>query len=161
MMHIPDRHEGGFTYLAVLFFVAIMGVMLAATGVIWSTTQQRKKEQELLFVGNQFRKAIGDYYERTPGTIKRYPNSFNDLLKDNRRLATVRHLRRIYVDPMTAKPEWGVIRAPDGGIMGVFSLSADPALKRNGFLQRDSTFDGADTYLKWRFIYEPKSGVSR
>src|SRR5687767_12759040 len=104
------KRSDGFTYMAVLFFVAIMGIVLSVTGVIWSTAQQREKERELLFVGNEFRKAIGAYYERTPGTVKKYPLSFNDLLKDNRQLATVRHLRRIYADPITAKSEWGIVR---------------------------------------------------
>lgn len=155
-----SRHDAGFTYLVILFFVAIMGAILAVTGVMWSTAQQREKERDLLFVGNEFRKAIADYYERTPGTIKRYPNSFNDLLKDNRQLATVRYLRRIYVDPITAESEWGTVHAPDGGIMGVYSLSTEPPLKHSGFLRRDSSFERADTYAKWRFIYEPQNRVS-
>ncbi|MGZ5780982.1 MAG: type II secretion system protein, partial [Burkholderiaceae bacterium] len=101
------QRDAGFTYLAVLFLVAIFGILLAATGMIWSTAQKREKERDLLFVGHQFRKAIGEYYERTPGTVKRYPNSFNDLLKDNRQLSTVRYLRRIYKDPLTTQSEWG------------------------------------------------------
>jgi len=154
-----ERRETGFTYLAVLFFVAIMGVMLAAAGVAWSTAQQRDKERELLFIGNQFRKAIAAYYESSPGSIKQYPNTFNDLLKDNRHLATRRHLRRIYADPMTLKPEWGIIRAPDGGIMGIHSLSTGRPMKSRNFLGRDSAFEGAISYADWRFVYEPSRGT--
>lgn len=146
---------GGFTYLAVLFAVAMMGVALAATGVMWSTTQRREKEQELLFVGNEYRRAIANYYQRTPGTVKRFPQEFNDLLKDNRHLSILRHLRRPYNDPMTNQPEWGIVRAPDGGIMGVYSLAADVPLKQSGFSLRDSMFDKADSYAKWRFVYAP------
>ena len=149
------RRQTGFTYLAVLFLVALMGIVLAAAGSTWSVARQRDKESELLFIGNQFRDAIGSYYEKTPGTVKRYPNSFNDLLKDNRQLATVRHLRRIYADPMTAKTEWGMVRAPDGGIMGIYSLSAEPTIKRNHFRQRDAAFEKAESYAGWRFVYEP------
>lgn len=151
------RRDAGFTYLAVLFFVATMGVVLAVTGVTWSTLRQREKERELLFVGNEFRKAIAAYYEGTPGTVKRYPNSFDDLLKDNRKLANVRHLRRVYFDPMTSKLEWGIIRAPDGGIMGVHSLGTEPAIKRSGFLFRDRAFENTKRYTDWRFVYEPSS----
>jgi type II secretory pathway pseudopilin PulG len=149
------KHHAGFTYLGVLFFVATMGIMLATAGVIWSTANQRDKERELLFIGNEFRKAIGTYYERTPGTVKRYPATLNDLLKDNRQLATVRHLRRIYPDPFTATMEWGIVPAPDNGIMGIYSLSPRATLKRANFLLRDAPFETAEKYNQWRFIYEP------
>ncbi len=150
------KRNGGFTYLGVLFLVAIMGILLGATGTIWSTVQQREKERELLFVGNEFRKAIGSYYERTPGTVKRYPAEFADLLKDNRQLVTVRHLRKLYNDPITSEPKWGVVRAADGGIMGIHSLSTKPAIKKGNFLQRDAVFENASTYAEWRFVYEPQ-----
>ena len=35
-----------------------MGVALAGTGMVWHTQVRREKERELLFVGNQFRRAI-------------------------------------------------------------------------------------------------------
>lgn len=149
------RHSAGFTYLGVLFLVAIMGVIFAGTVTTWSVAQQREKERELLFIGHEFRKAIASYYRRTPGTVKRYPNSLEDLLRDNRHLATVRHLRRIYHDPMTSQVEWGIVRAPDGGIMGIHSLSNEAPMKRSGFLLRDSDFDKAKRYGDWQFIYTP------
>ena len=154
-----SKRSGGFTYLGVLFLVAIMGILLAATGVIWSTVSQRDKERELLFIGNEFRKAIGSYYERTPGAVKKYPPSFNDLLKDNRQLATVRHLRRLYPDPITMKAEWGIVRASDNGIMGVYSLSTQGTIKQGSFAQRDISFEKAATYAEWRFVYEPPQPV--
>jgi type II secretory pathway pseudopilin PulG len=151
--------NGGFTYLGVLFLVAIMGALLALTGAIWSTAQQREKERELLFVGHEFRKAIGSYYERTPGSIKRYPSTLNDLLKDNRQLAAVRHLRRIYADPITSSSEWGIVRAADGGIIGVHSLSTQPVIKQSNFSQQDVAFEKATKYAEWRFVYEPPQPV--
>jgi type II secretory pathway pseudopilin PulG len=149
------RREAGAVYLALLFFVAIMGTILAVTGVVWSTVQKRDKERELLFIGSEFRQAIGKYYESTPGTIKRYPSTFKDLLQGNRQLALVHHLRRVYADPMTSKLEWGIVRAPDGGIMGVYSLSTEKTVKRKNFGANDIAFDGVDGYQQWRFVYEP------
>lgn len=149
------RFQSGFTYLAVLFFVAIMGVALAATGMLWSTARQRDKEQELLFVGNEFRKAVASYYERTPGAVKRYPASLDDLLKDNRHLATQRYLRKVYNDPMTGRAEWGTVRAPDGGIMGVHSLSERSPLKTGNFRPADRAFVGKSSYAEWKFVYVP------
>ncbi len=150
-----NTKQAGFTYLALLFLVAVAGVGLAATGVVWSTTQRREKEAELLYVGNQFRTAIESYYQRTPGAVKRYPIKLEDLVRDDRHLATVRHLRRIYSDPLTLSPQWGIVRAPDGGIMGVYSLSTDRPIKNMLFSKKDSAFENANTYSDWRFVYEP------
>ncbi|QGZ41361.1 type II secretion system protein [Pseudoduganella flava] len=149
------RREGGFTYLAVLFMTATMGVLLASIGMLWSTAQQREKERDLLFTGDAYRRAIGMYYERTPGTVKRYPAALEDLLKDERQLATVRYLRRPFRDPMNLHGEWGIIRGPDGGIAGIFSQASGKPLKRNGFKDRDAGFENAATYAQWRFFYEP------
>ena len=101
-MNAARRHDG-FTYLALLFAVAAMGTLLAVTGMLWSSAQQRLKERELLFIGNAYRNAIATYYEKAPGTLKRYPQTLEDLLLDKRQLAVVRYLRRSYVDPMTLR----------------------------------------------------------
>jgi type II secretory pathway pseudopilin PulG len=156
-MAMARTPETGFTYLALLFFIAVMGMTLSATSTAWSFMQQREKERELLYNGNAIRNAIAAYYERSPGTVKRYPVSFDDLFKDDRQLAMVRHLRRLYPDPMTLKPEWGVIRAADGGIKGVHSLSTRRAIKRADFGFENSAFEGAETYRDWRFVYEPSA----
>ena len=47
----------GFTYLTVLFMVAILAGGLALIGEVWHTSAMREKEAELLFVGQQYRKA--------------------------------------------------------------------------------------------------------
>lgn len=153
------RTERGFTYLALLFTVAMAGIALAAAGVIWSTERQREREKELLFVGNQFRQAIRMYYEYSPGTIKQYPRSLNDLLQDNRYLRTERRLRRVYADPITGQTDWGLVPAPGGGIMGVFSLSNDRPMKTAGFALRDSGFEGASKYADWQFVYTPPTAM--
>jgi len=149
------RYQAGFTYVAMLIAVAVIGVGLAATSEIWSQSRQREQEQELLFVGDQFRQAIALYYQRTPGAAKQYPAKLEDLLQDKRYLNTQRYLRKPYADPMTGKTEWGLVTAPGGGIMGVYSLSNASPIKRGGFRQRDRTFEGATTYQEWRFLYEP------
>lgn len=145
----------GIAYIALLFFVATMSVMAAATASLWVTTNQRMKEKELLFVGTQLRNAIAAYYELSPGTVKRYPIALSDLLKDDRYLHTVRHLRRIHVDPMTGTPLWGEVKAPDGGIMGVHSLAKTEPTKRAGFDSEYAEFTGATSYAEWKFIYIP------
>jgi len=147
------RNQSGFTYLGLLFVVAMAGVALAATGMLWSTQRQREREQELLFVGNQIRQAIGSYYERSPGLVKRYPAKLDDLLKDNRFINVQRHLRQHYVDPLTDSQEWGLVTAPEGGVMGVYSLATGTPIKQAGFTERDAEFEGKSRYSDWKFVY--------
>lgn len=151
----PRRRQHGFTYLALLIAVALIGIGLAAGSEVWSQSRQREKEQELLFIGEQFRGAIALYYERTPGAVKRYPQKLQDLLEDKRYVSLQRYLRKLYADPLTGKPDWGVVPAPGGGIMGVYSKSHDRPLKTANFPEHYAAFEGARRYSQWRFIYQP------
>lgn len=149
------KQYGGFTYVAVLFLIAIMAAALAATGIVWQQAGQREKERELLFVGDQFRQAIRLYYERTPGGVKRYPLRLEDLLVDPRQPGLQRYLRKIYRDPLTKEIEWGLVRTTEGGIMGVYSLSQETPLKTGNFRQLDQAFENKSKYAEWQFIYNP------
>jgi type II secretory pathway pseudopilin PulG len=146
--------QAGFTYLTVMFIVAILMGGLAILGETWETSARREKELELLFIGNQYRRAIGLYYLSTPGVVKAYPRQIEDLLKDPRQPGTVRHLRKLYPDPITGKP-FVVIKGADGGVQGVNSPSDDAPLKVANFRVRDATFEGAQKYSDWKFIHTP------
>jgi type II secretory pathway pseudopilin PulG len=145
----------GFTYLAMMITVAAIGFGLAAIGELDSHARQREKEVELLFVGDQFRQAIAAYYERTPGMVKRYPQKLEDLLQDSRYPMLRRYLRRIYPDPMTGNAQWGLMPAPGGGIMGVYSLSEAAPVKSGGFSKPDQSLADAAQYQEWKFFYSP------
>jgi hypothetical protein len=106
-----------------------------------------------LYVGNQYRLAIQRYVTSGPGL---YPRTLDDLLKDPRSPSTRRHLRRLYPDPITGSSEWGIVKAPDGGIMGVHSRSEAAPLKIANFLLRDRDFTGTAKYSDWIFVYAPK-----
>jgi type II secretory pathway pseudopilin PulG len=147
----------GFTYIGLLIFIALMGIALAGTGMVWHTQVRREKERELLFVGDQLRRAIGQYYERSPGGDKRFPHSLDELLLDKRYPATQRYLRRVYADPITGKAEWGFVKGPEDRIVGVYSLSEDAPFKRAGFPTNYEAFDGKERYREWRFVYAPPS----
>lgn len=155
------RVQGGFTYLGVLFAIALMGTLFAITGESWQTASQRDKERELLFIGDEFRDAIGLYYNRTPGNAKRFPRSLEELLKDPRYLTTQRYLRKIYTDPMTAGQEWGLVKAADGGIAGVFSLSERAPIKVDRFSEENAGFEAAQKYSDWKFVYRPRAAAVR
>jgi hypothetical protein len=121
-MRSGRRSQRGLTYLAVLFFVAISGAMLAAVGIIWSHERQREKNIELAWIGLQFQNAIALYHERSPGLSRRHPENLEDLLQDRRHLTVQRYLRRIYRDPLTGEAKWGLVIATEGGIAGIYSL---------------------------------------
>ena len=150
--------QRGFTYLLVLFFIATVAAGLAAVGELWSTSRQQERERELLFAGNAIRQAIGAYYLGTEGPVKRYPASLEDLLKDPRYIYTQRYLRRLYPDPLGSGGKWGLINAPQGGIMGVHSLSESKPIKNAGFRPLDADFERAAMYSDWKFVFVPAQG---
>ena len=146
------RTAAGFTYLTILFIVAIMGVGLALAGEVWHTASAREKEAALLHVGEQYRKAIERYVLAGP---RQFPRELADLLKDPRKPGTERYLRRLYPDPVTNSDDWGIVKAPDGGVMGVYSRSENKPLKEAGFAPAQSTFESAQKYSDWKFVYTP------
>ncbi|NNU42343.1 type II secretion system protein [Ramlibacter montanisoli] len=149
--------QRGFTYIALLLAVAVQGAVLAATASVWHTAQKRERERELLFVGEQFRSAIRAYAQTGPGTAGQLPATLDDLLLDPRFPGTRRHLRKVFVDPMTWKAEWGLVRTPDGrGILGVYSLSPEKPLKTANFRPADRAWEGANSYSEWKFVYKPQ-----
>ena len=149
---LGTRVQRGFGYLLVLFAIAALGMLLAGAGQVWHTTAQREKEAELLFIGDQFRQAIGSYYEHAPDAVKRYPMRLEDLVEDRRFAIPRRHLRKLYRDPMTGGYEWGLVKAGDR-ILGVHSLSGGTALKMV-FERRDAGLEGAARYDQWVFKYD-------
>lgn len=149
----PSRSCAGFTYLGVLFAVALMGAMLVAVATIWHQAQQREKEKQLLFVGKQFRQAITAYYDNSPGLAKQFPKKLEDLLDDKRFPFTRRYLRKIFFDPFTNNTDWGLVKGADGGITGVYSKSADEPVKKANFDKQFAQFEGMSHYSDWQFVY--------
>ena len=149
-----DRRQRGLTYVALLIAVALFGAGLALVGSLWSTEAKREREVELLFVGDQFRRAIAAYYAEAPaGQPNRFPQKLEDLVQDRRWPTTRRHLRKIFLDPMTGTREWLLVRAPDQGIRGVNSSSDAVPLKRANFADDYANFGSAKTYREWQFVF--------
>lgn len=140
-MVIPSpRRSQGAVILGVFVLLALFG--FAALGAIrWlQSVDRHDKEQQLLAVGREFRDAI-DRYRNAAGGSGQLPRKLDDLVQDPRFPTTVRHLRRIYADPLTGKPHWGLVKATDGGILGVFSLSTQEPMKRQGFAFEDQDIE--------------------
>jgi type II secretory pathway pseudopilin PulG len=158
MEMVADYASGqrGLTYIAVLFLIALHGTVLAAAGIVWHTAQKRENERELLFVGDQFRRAIRSYAQSGPGVAGQLPKSLDDLMQDPRLPGIKRHLRKVFVDPMTGNMEWGLVKTPDGvGIVGVYSRSEDAPFKTANFQPDDKEFEGMAKYSDWKFQYLP------
>ncbi|MDD5250648.1 MAG: type II secretion system protein [Rhodocyclaceae bacterium] len=156
MQRGAGQRPRGFALLAVLIVVAAMGASLAATGTVWHQVQRRANERELLFVGMQYRNAIGRYYNNS--TTHAYPPTLAALLRDERLPSVQRYLRRPYRDPLTNSTTWGLVPAPGGGIMGVYSLAKGRPLKQANFPFELGWPGGKASYADWQFVYVPPSG---
>lgn len=156
-MRSGSRAQAGFTLLGLLFVIAGLGVGMAALGTAWHTAVQREKERELLFIGDQFRRAIESFWMMPlpEGTPRRLPRSIDELLEDPRFPHTVRHLRRAWRDPMTGDVKWGLLLDADGGLLGVYSLSDAEPFKGDGFPAAYIHFADAQTLREWVFRIDP------
>lgn len=150
-------NQNGFTLIAVLAAMLMLALGTNQVVTVLAQQAQREREEQLLQVGQAYLKAIGEYYENTPGTVKRWPSELSDLLEDTRLIGLRRYLRKAYFDPITRSNKWGVVRAPDGGIQGVYSLSELRPIRTAGVGLPDEIGPTPARYSDWRFVYQPKS----
>jgi len=129
-----------------------LGVVAGAAHLMTSRIVRADKEAELLFRGREYQRAIADYYEAGK-TVKSYPHNLEDLVNDPR-YPNRHYLRRLYKDPMTGG-DWELVRAPDGGISGVFSGAPGKPLKQGRFPPSERGFANAASYGGWLFEYTP------
>ena len=151
------RRQGGYALMSVLLVIVLMGLALAEASNSWSNLRQRDREEELLRVGDNIREANGNYYNQSPGDVKQFPQTLEDLLHDDRFPTPRRYLRKIYDDPMTGRPYWGTLHAPSGGIMGIYSLSAARPFKTANFKPVYESFARKKHYIEWVFAYTPET----
>ena len=147
------RRQHGFTYVIVMFAVAVSSIVAVRAVETAATNERRQKEEDLLWIGRAYYEAIRNYYENSPGTVKTLPASLDALLLDDRTSTMRRHLRKLYRDPITGSEQWGVIKTDDGKVAGVYSLSAREPFKTGGFRAEFSAFANAKTYSDWQFKY--------
>jgi type II secretory pathway pseudopilin PulG len=147
------RHYArGFTYLGILMLLAVVTLVGAAGLQLGLVSHRRAAEQALLETGAAFGAALRSYARVTPQGQSDAPRTLQNLLKDPRFPGTVRHLRKIFVDPMTGKDDWGLIQDEQGdGIVGVYSLAKAKPIKQAGFDGRFTDFDGKLAYADWKF----------
>lgn len=141
----------GFTYVGLLVLLVLIGLMLAAAGEVAATAARRERETQLLWVGHEYRAAIGRYWSQR----RAYPRSLQELLGEPDAPVQVRYLRSLYPDPMTNAADWQLVPAPNGGIMGVASRSKRAPLKTGNFDEADVAFAAASAYGDWQFTFQP------
>jgi type II secretory pathway pseudopilin PulG len=144
------KQQAGFTYFGVLFLLVLLGLGMAGTGEAWSVASRRMRERELLWVGNQYARAIRAYHAQSPG-VRQFPARLEDLVEDRRFPEPRRHLRQMYLDPITREP-FEVVLSSDGKIGGVRSRSDDTPRKQDNFPAKYRDFKGSTRYSDWLFL---------
>ena len=100
--------DRGYMLLVLVLFTAILfiGVYRILPKAVFEG--QRQKEEDLIFRGQQYRRAIQLYVRK----FGRYPASLDDLEDTN----DLRFIRQLYPDPMTPEGEWRLIHIAAGGV---------------------------------------------
>jgi type II secretory pathway pseudopilin PulG len=146
--------ERGVALLTVLVMVVILGLTAGMAGQSLGAFMQREREAELLWRGQQYRQAIASYYNIKHGPQQMLPPKLEDLVRDPRFPGVVRHLRRLYLDPMTGK-EWDLVKDPAEKIIGVRSTSDLEPFQQAGFPKGLEDLEGKTTYREWEFVFVP------
>jgi type II secretory pathway pseudopilin PulG len=146
------RQTSGFTYVGLLILLTTLGLAAAVTVRLGESMQRRDAEQALLKVGERWIEALDSYAMTTPPGKSPLPRQLEDLIRDPRTPAVVRHLRRLPIDPVARSEAWGVVRSQDGGILGVYSQAQAQPIKIAGFETPFEDFDGKTSYREWQFM---------
>lgn len=151
MMRRVRSAETGFAYLLLMLALAAIGIAAAFAVSLGATSARRDAELHLLAIGAEYERALAAYAATAGRLPSAGPRQLDDLLKDPRMPGLRRHLRQIYVDPLTGEASWGVIRDANGGIVGIYSLAPGMPIKRSGFRDGQESFVEADSYSQWTF----------
>ena len=118
----PSRSKGGLRErcrasrgrgVAFLILMMILTLLLISMTVALPdiyTKGQREREEELIFRGNQYARAIMLYHRQ----FNRFPTSVQDMIKKTN---GYRFLRQAYPDPMTRSGKWRFIHANAAGVI--------------------------------------------
>ena len=166
--------QAGYTYFGLLLAILAASLAVAAGVTLLSNDMRRDKEAELLFAGDEIRRALELYHSQNTAGMQPFPRTLDALLRDPNQLSVQRYLRRIYRDPVHdpdvpgAAAEngfWVLIRDGNGQIVGVHSNSMREPLRRSGFPKQYEGFRQARRYADWQFLAaggvpaDPKAGT--
>ena len=108
---VPPRNrrqrDDGYALVILLMLATVLLIALTAALPSVYTQGRREKEEELIFRGNEYARAIAMFRRQ----FRRFPTETKDLLQTN----GIRFLRREYKDPMTKNGKWRFIHADASG----------------------------------------------
>jgi general secretion pathway protein G len=145
---IIRRREAGFTLAELVMVAAVLTILATATLPVAKFTAKRSKEADLKLALREMRSAIDEYKRYSDAGLipvdlntQGYPKKMEVLVEGVQLVGQVdkklKLLRRIPIDPMTGKDEWGFRSYQDawdttswGGenIYDVYSLSKGTGL---------------------------------
>jgi general secretion pathway protein G len=150
------KRQGGFTLMELVVTATVLVILASATVPLVRNGLKRQQELELRRTLREMRMAIDEYKKQAeqqkikapPADANFYPESL-ELLVEGVPVAgsasrKIRFLRRIPVDPLTGKAEWGLRSSNDdptstswggGHVQDVYSLSQ--ATGMNGIPYRE------------------------
>ncbi len=114
---VPSTSSDGYAFVVLMIALTVMLIGLAAVLPSVYHESQREKEEELIFRGNEYARAIYLFQRQ----FRRYPNSVDELIRTN----NLRFLRHAYKDPMTPNGKWRFIHVGPGGVL-LDSLTMGP-----------------------------------
>jgi hypothetical protein len=131
------RKEEGYALLFVVFLTAVLVLTTMVASPSVRTERQREKEQEMIWRGKQYTRAIKLYYRK----MGKFPTSLDDLVKPSN--GNIRFIRQAYKDPMNKEDgSWRLIYVgPAGQLIG--SLKPPQTLKLPGVPGGNQTASGA------------------
>jgi type II secretory pathway pseudopilin PulG len=104
------RSDAGFSLAALIFFLTAISILLAVAVPAYQMQAKREMEEELIFRGEEYMRAIQKYQRR----FGVYPTTIDQLVSTNQ----LRFLRRPYKDPITGEEFRLITINPDGSVGG-------------------------------------------
>jgi type II secretory pathway pseudopilin PulG len=169
-MNLAASASRGFAMAALLVAISVMGVLLSVALPAWSQAIRREKEEELIFRGNQYARAINLYQRRfanaSPATLdvlieqRLLRKKFKDPLSPDKdgefqllylnNQGTSSRGSGTGIAPGTAggsappsAPGSTLGTKPSGGIVGVASRNTGQSIR---------VFNGKTRYNEWQFV---------
>ncbi|MGD9834381.1 MAG: type II secretion system protein [Piscinibacter sp.] len=149
------RASRGVVLMGLMVLLALGGLTLLQFAESAASARQRELETQLIWVGQQYRQALESYYLSSPGRVKHLPVTLDELVRDTRFPMPVRHLRKLYPDPLQPEVPWGILKQGNQ-VIGVYSQSDGVPLKQVGLGPGLESLDHAGHYSDWRFIFVPR-----
>lgn len=147
------RSSAGYAMAALLVALSVMAILMSVALPTWTQTIRREKEEELVFRGNQYARAINQYQRKF---ANQSPASLDVLIEQH-------FLRKKFTDPLSPNEDGEfqmlyvsaqgaggqsgagsvVSMNPSGGIMGVVSKNPGQSIR---------ILDGKNHYNEWQFM---------